>query len=129
MPVTGIKQVRSNMKSIFKDISDKKAPKFVQAVLSIGYTASRELTPVEYSTLANSVIMNVNVNMSGVDGELFYMANYAAALEFGNWKPVAAANKEGPADNMQAEPHFLRKGFESSESQAAIKRAKSIFKV
>lgn len=129
MPVTGIKEVRSNMRGIFKDIREKKAPEFIHAVLSIGWNASKELTPIEYGTLINSATMMVNVTANGIDGELMYNTNYAAALEFGTWKPVSAANKEGPADNMQAEPHFLRKGFESPESKTHIKQAEKIFKV
>lgn len=129
MPVTGIKEVKANMKSVFKDIRDKTAPQFIHNVLAIGWTASREFTPVEYSNLVNSVIMNVEVSGDKISGELMYMANYAAALEFGTWRPVAAVNKEGPADNMDAKPHFLREGFESAESKAAIKQAQEIFKL
>lgn len=129
MPVTGVNKVKTNMKRVFSDISDKKAPKFIHAVLSIGWSASKELTPVEYGTLVNSATMNVNMNNYSVEGELMYNTNYAAALEFGTWKPVAAVNKEGPADNMNAEPHFLRKGFESPESKKHIEQAKSIFKI
>jgi len=129
MPVTGVKQVKQNMKRVFKDISDKKAPKFIHAMLSIGWTASIEFAPVEYGTLRNSVTMWVDVTNDKVSGELMYNTDYAAALEFGAWKPVAAVNKKGPADNMAATPHFLRKGFESSESQSQIKQAEKIFKV
>jgi len=35
MPVSGAKTVKDNMKRIFKDISEKKAPQFVNAVISI----------------------------------------------------------------------------------------------
>jgi hypothetical protein len=41
MPVTGIKQVKANMKRVFKDISDKKAPQFINAVISIGVAHSK----------------------------------------------------------------------------------------
>lgn len=129
MPVTGIKEVRSNMRGIFKDIREKKAPEFIAAVMSIGAAKSKELAPIEYGTLVNSIIIDISNQTSYSRGTIFYMANYAAALEFGIWKPVAAANKQGPADNMSAEPHFLRKGFESPESKTHIKQAEKIFKV
>lgn len=129
MPVTGIAEVKRNLKSTFKDIREKKAPQFVHAVLSIGRAGSLEFAPVEYGVLVNSITEVVDVKGERVTGELAYNANYAAALEFGTWKPVAAVNKEGPADNMDAKPHFLREGFESSESKTAIKQAESIFRI
>tara|TARA_R100000951_G_C2645206_1_gene182322 strand:- start:186 stop:575 length:390 start_codon:yes stop_codon:yes gene_type:complete len=129
MPVTGVKQVKQNMKRVFKDISDKKAPQFINTVLSIGAANSKELTPIEYSTLVNSQMINVDITGEKIAGFVSFNTNYAAALEFGAWKPVAAVNKEGPADNMKAEPHFLRKGFESPESQSQIKQAEKIFKI
>lgn len=129
MPVTGVKEVKANMKSVFKDIADKKAPQFIYNVVNIGVAHSKELTPIEYSNLINSIVTNVDVEQTGVVGTVEYMADYAAALEFGTWKPVAAVNKEGPADNMDAKPHFLREGFESSESKAAIKQVQDIFKL
>lgn len=129
MPVKGVTKVRSNMKQIFKDIEQKKAKQFVAAVLSIGWNESKEFTPVEYSNLINSVTMNIDMGSGSVMGTLTYNADYAAALEFGTWQPVPVSMKAGPASNMQATPHFLKKGFESSQSQTAIKRVEKIFKV
>ena len=129
MPVTGVDKVKSNYRRVFKDIREKKAVQFTQAVLSIGWTASRELTPIEYGVLINSVTMFIDGKATSVTGELMYNANYAAALEFSVWRPRPINLKDGPATNMSAEPHFLRKGFESPESKAAIKQAINIFKV
>ena len=130
MAVTGAQEVRKNMSRIFKDISEKKAPQFINAVLSIGAANSKELTPMEYSTLINSQIINVDILGQKVVGFVSFNTNYAAFLEFGTkWKPRPVSMKEGPATNMKAEPHFLRKGFESPESQAQIKQALEIFKI
>jgi hypothetical protein len=129
MPVTGVKEVRSNMRGIFKGIREKKTPEFIAAVTSMGVAQSKELTPIEYSTLINSIVIDISSQTTFSKGTVFYMAKYAAALEFGTWRPVAAVNKEGPADNMSAEPHFLRKGFESNESKTHIKQLEKIFKV
>ena len=129
MPVTGIETVKVNMKRVFKDISDKKAPQFINAVLSIGAANSKELTPMEYSTLVNSQIINVEKLGEKVVGFVSFNTNYAAALEFGVWRPRPVSMKEGPAANMDAKPHFLREGFESPESKAAIKQAQEIFKL
>ena len=132
MPVTGAAAVRRNMKRIFKGINEKKAPQFVSAVLSIGLTHSKELTPLEFGTLINSSFMDVDVNSfkGEVIGSVRYLANYAAFLEFRTkWKPRPINEKAGPAWNPDAKPHFLRKGFEDETSRTAIKRAEKIFKL
>lgn len=129
MPVKGASKVRSNMKRVFNDISEKKAKQFVVAVLSIGWNESKEYTPVEYSNLINSVTMNIDTGTTHVTGTLAYNADYAAALEFGVWKPRPISEKKGPATNMNAEPHYLQKGFESPQSRRAIAKAIDIFKV
>lgn len=130
MPVTGVKTVKANMKRIFKDISEKKAPQFVNAVLSIGQAHSRELAPIEFSLLVNSVIRDVDVTSMIVSGTLSYNTKYAAALEFRmDWKPRPPSMKKGPAWNPKAKPGFLRKGFNDPESRSDIKRAEKIFKI
>ena len=131
MPVTGVNKVKSNMKKILKDISDKKAVQFINAVVSIGASQSKEFAPLEYGTLVNSMFTDVGRLADGsVIGSVSYMANYAAYLEFNtNWSPRPINMKAGPATNMAATPHFLRRGFEEPESTAAINKAKSIFKV
>lgn len=130
MPVKGAKALQRNVKRIFKNINDKKAPQFVNAVLSIGLTHSKELAPVEFSTLVNSAFTDTNTSSDGVTGKLTYNTSYAAALEFRtDWKPRPVNEKAGPATNMNAEPHYLKKGFEDPESRAAIKKAESIFKI
>ena len=130
MPVTGVSKLKSNMKQTFRDIEEKKAVQFVNAVLSIGAAESREFAPVEYSTLVNSQLMEVDKSSFGVKGSLSYNTSYAAYLENNTkWKPRPIEKKKGPAWNPKATPHFLQKGFESSQSRAAIKRAIDIFKV
>lgn len=130
MPVKGAKAVKQNMKRIFKDISEKKAPQFVNAVLSIGENHSKELAPVEFSLLVNSIIKNIDITGMITRGSLSYNTGYAAALEFRtDWKPRRPEFKKGPAWNPQAEPHFLMKGFEDPESRALIKKAEDIFRV
>jgi len=132
MPVTGAAAVRRKMGRIFKDINEKKAPQFVNQVLSIGLLHSKELAPLEFGTLVNSAFMDVDVNSfkGEVTGSVKYVTNYAAALEFRtDWKPRPINEKAGPAWNPNAEPHFLKKGFEDSTSQSAIKRAEKIFKI
>lgn len=129
MPVKGVSKVRSSTKKIFKDIKQKKAVQFINAVLSIGLNESKNYAPIEYSNLVNSALTEVDISQGVVRGTLSYNVNYAAALEFGNWKPRAVKDKAGPATNMNATPHYLKKGFESADSQRAIDRVKDIFKI
>ncbi len=130
MPVKGVNQVKSNMKRVFKDISDKKAVQFVTAVVNIGASESKEFTPIEYSTLVNSQIVEVDAMPDAVVGSVSFNTEYAAFLENNNkWKPRPVSAKKGPGANLAATPHFLQKGFESPQSQSAIKKAIDIFKV
>ena len=152
--VTGVKALQRNMKRTFKNISEKKAPQFVNAVISIGVNHSKELTPIAYSNLINSIVTNVDVNSfsNKVSGSVKYLADYAVYLNGTDtysplWKPkplpkyevkggrklkdgsVSAARPGAPATNMNARPRFLNRGFEDPESRAAIKKAESIFKL
>ncbi len=132
MPIdkSSVNKLRSNMSQIFTDIDKKKSKQFVTAVLTIGWNESKEYAPVEYSTLVNSVRMEVDQTSSLVTGELSYNTKYAAYLENNeNWKPKPVTEKAGPAWNPNATPHYLQKGFESSQSKTAIKKAQDIFRI
>lgn len=152
MPVTGAAAVRGNFKRIFEDINEKKAPQFVNAVLSIGLNHSKELTPIAFGNLINSAFTAVDSFEGSVVGRVTYNAEYALALNGDEtfsplWKPVPLpkyAVKGGrsnelmqitqsrpgaPATNMDAKPRFLNRGFEDPESVASIKRAEKIFKI
>ena len=153
MPVTGIETVKVNMKRVFKDISDKKAPEFINAVLSIGVAHSKEMTPVAYSNLITSIVVDTNIGPTGVEGSVSYMAGYAVYLNGTDsytplWKPQplpkgivtgTRKRKDGtyatpdltgaPATNMDAKPRFLNRGFEDPESVQLIKQAQEIFKL
>lgn len=130
MPVKGVNKVKQNMKRVFKDIREKKAVQFVNAVVSIGASQSKQWAPIEYSVLINSQEQDVFKQGTAVVGQVSFNADYAAYLEFSeNWEPRPVNMKEGPAANMNATPHFLRRGFEDPESQRLIEEAKKVFKV
>jgi len=130
MSVSGVDKVKSGYKRVFADIREEKAVKFINTVNYVGAAASKELAPQEYGTLVNSQMMDVRLKGNTVVGTVSFNTLYAAFLEFNpKWKPRPINLKEGPSTNMKAEPHFLRKGFESAESQAKIKQAIDIFKV
>tara|TARA_R110002096_G_scaffold144799_2_gene302067 strand:- start:449 stop:841 length:393 start_codon:yes stop_codon:yes gene_type:complete len=130
MPVTGADQVRKNMGRVFKDISDKKAPQFISAVMSIGLNHSKEMQYIEFSTLINSARSDIKKSRSGIVGVVSYNTNYAVFLE-NNEKlnPRPPSMKKGPAFNPNAKPHALRRGFQDQESVALIKKAEQIFKI
>jgi hypothetical protein len=128
--VTGAKALQRNMGRIFKNISEKKAPQFVNAVLSIGMNHAREMQYIEYSTTVNSARTDVRTSENLVHGVGSFNTAYAVYLENNEkLKPRPVSEKKGPATNMNAKPHALRRGFEDSESRAAIKKAESIFKI
>lgn len=152
MPVTGIKEVKANIKRVFKDIANKKAPQFVTAVVNHGVAASKELTPIAYANLINSIVINFDVVNGKATGEVFYMADYALYLNGSEtytplWKPRKAPKyavtgtrkrKDGtyatpdvgaPADNMDATPRFLNRGFEDPENVQVFEKMKEIFKI
>jgi hypothetical protein len=130
MAVTGAAAVRRNIRRALGNIEERRAPQFINAVLSIGLNHSKELAPLEFSTLVNSAFTEVGTGPNGPSGTLTYNTNYAAALEFReDWQPRPISEKSGPATNMDATPHYLQKGFEDPESQAAIRRAEGIFRI
>lgn len=152
MSVTGAKAVKANFKRIFNNINDVKTPKFVGAVISIGVNHSKELTPIAYSNLINSIVTSVDINKERTVGVVAYMAEYAVYLNGDEtssplWKPVplpkyevkggrklkdgstSVAQPGAPATNMDAKPRFLNRGFEDPESVALIKKAEKIFKI
>ena len=152
MPVTGIKQVQQNMRRTFRDISDKKAPQFINTVLDIGSNHAKELTPISYSDLIGSIVIDTTVGKAGVEGTVEYMADYAVYLNGTDtytplWKPrplpkdvvkgtrkrkdgtYATPDSGAPATNMDARPRFLNRGFEDPESIQMIEKAKDIFKL
>ena len=130
MSVTGAEAVRRRIRQILRNVEERRAPQFINAVLSIGLNHSKELAPLEFSTLVNSAFTNVGVGRNGPSGTLTYNTNYAAALEFReDWQPRPISEKAGPSTNMDAEPHYLQKGFEDPESQTAIRQAERIFRI
>ena len=152
MPVTGVKEVKAKTKKVFADIREKKAVQFMNAVISIGVNHSKEMTPIAYSNLINSITTDVTVTLGKVEGNVMYNANYALYLNGDEtytplWKPVPLPKYEvkggrsnelreisqpragAPATNMQAKPRFLNRGFEDAESVAMIDQAKGIFKI
>lgn len=158
MPVnkTKLSNLKKNLRQTFNEISEKKAKQFVNGAISIGVNHSKELTPIAYSNLINSIVTEVKISNSSVTGTVSYMAEYAVYLNGTDtytplWKPVPlpkyevkgigtpkqrkegnipAASAGAPATNMNAKPRFLNRGFEDQESATLIENLKEkIFKI
>ena len=113
----------------------KNAIRFTETVVSIAASEAMYYTPREYGTLANSQFTRVDASLSKVTGTLGYGASYAVYLNglpgFNepSWSPRPINEKDGPATNMNAKPHFLEEGFESERAVQSIKDAEDVFKI
>lgn len=132
MPVTGANKVKSNLRKVFNDISDKKSLQFLNAVLAGAGNISKQKAPEEFGTLVNGQGIEVRKTPTGAVGTLgYYGTKYAAILNNGayKWKPRPPSMKAGNAWNPDAEPHFLEYGFESPEGIKNINDNLKIFRV
>lgn len=129
MPARGISRVRLNLKRAFDDADGMRTNRAVYAILSQGAAMAQTMTPIDTGNLVNSQyaprIEKTKGKTSGVVG---YTAKYAewvheapgtlkgqprahfgktrAGVEFGGGTQV------GYYWDPNAEPGFLRKGFE-----------------
>lgn len=142
-------KVINNTSKVFNDISKKKAPMFINAVLDIIEQQSTFRAPIAYGLLVNSKFRNSAVSNGICTGSVGYMTDYAYYLN-GNeeytplWKPKPApkygknaVGRFGPnvpiapamGYNPNARPSFLTSSLESPEAQADLKKAIDIFRV
>ena len=131
MAVTGANKVKSNLRKVFNDISDKKSLQFLNAVLAGAGNISKQKAPIEFGTLVNSQRIEVSKSNRGYVGTLGYYTSYAGILNNGvyKWMPRPPSMKAGNAWNPDAEPHFLEYGFESPEGIKNINDNLKIFRV
>lgn len=117
MAAKGANLIRRNIGNLMVRL-DKNKEATLTAIMMTAKTAVMLKTPVDTSTLINSLEFKVFPN-----GALLFFRNgfadktgfnYALKLETSeNWKPSKKPN---------AGPHFMRDGFESPEAIADIKR-------
>src|SRR5690606_1839482 len=136
MPAKGMTQVKSNLTKLFETIAGPMTEKTVTEVISIGGLYADLLTPIDTSNLINSRYRSVTRTAEGWTGKYGYTAKDAAAVhgmsgklkgqprehfgmtsnrsEFGPKKPEAFGGGTGVGNywDPDAEPEFLRKGFE-----------------
>ena len=127
MPVKGLKEVRQSLKRITGEISGPMAEKALTEVMitAAGYAAT--MTPIDTSNLINSQFRLVTKSGSKVSGMLGYTAAYAAAvhdskgtLKGTNTPRSTSDPSRGNVWDPDAEPGFLRKAFEDSDSRRDI---------
>jgi len=131
MAISGVKSVKSRMRSITSDIASNKAVQFVNAVGAQAGVLSKEKAPLEYGALHNSQRFDVTKGNGYVVGTLSYNTMYASILNDGvyKWNPRPPDKKAGPAWNPNATTHFLEYGFESNEAKAMINKFLKVFKI
>lgn len=131
MPVRGITQVRKNMARVIGEISGPMAERAVTEALIIGAGMAQTMTPVDTSFLINSQFRIVRKVGTRVNGQMGYTAAYAAAVHDAKGTNVGRGTPRDPGDpsrgNMwdpNAEPEFLKKGFEMTKDDidAAVAR-------
>lgn len=115
---------------------ENKAEQFVTAAIGVGSAEAMRLTPREYGNLANSQFTTVNKYQDKIVGRVGYSVYYAKYLNglpgyrTPTWNPRPINQKQGPSTNMNAEPGFLNKGFESERSKNEIENlARQIFQI
>lgn len=131
-------KIRNNIKGFVSHVEQKRK----QFLTTVGFGAmalSKEKTPIAFSLLINSIYMDIRKKGYSETLAVGYGAEYAAALngvggELPRWSPIPlpktdSNGRQAPATNMNAEPGFLTKAFESQEGQQNIEQALKIFKV
>ena len=129
MAVRGLKETSQRLNKLIGEISGPKAEKAITEVLIVGAGAAALMTPIDTSNLINSqyrIVRQVGFTVRGMVG---YTAKYAAAvhdkLGTGKGKPRDPGDpSRGNMWDPDAEPEFLRKGFEEhlADIERVIKR-------
>ena len=140
MPVIGLGTIRAKTRAMADDIEKVKVARAVTAGCMIGQAYAQMLTPVDTSNLINSQYRRVKHTTKGWQGTVGYTAAYAAAVHemkgtlkgqprrhFGKTKEgveFGGGTGNGYYWDPDAEPQFLRKGFENHkpEIDKAVRR-------
>lgn len=115
----GVKEARAATRKIIEDIANAKAESALTASASIGRARGLTITPMALGTLVNSQFMEVVKTENGWQARVGFTAAYAAAV---HKKPgtLKGKNVKRPIEGTgfvwdpEAEPHFLRVGFEET---------------
>lgn len=133
MAVIGLGTIRAKTKAIADDIAGNKARRAITAGAMVGQAYAQMLTPVDTSNLINSQFRRVANTAKGWRATVGYTAAYAAAVhempgtlkgqprrDFGatkDGKGFGGGTGKGYYWDPDAEPQFLRKGFENHQPE------------
>ncbi|WP_068445048.1 hypothetical protein [Providencia heimbachae] len=142
--VKGIQSVMGNINSTLQLIATQTTARVMQEISITGAAHAALLTPIDTSNLINSQYRQLSKISTGYEARVGYSANYAAAVsqmkgklkgqpreDFGKTQSgisFGGGTGKGNYWDPNAEPDFLRKGFENAapEIQEIIKRAYKI---
>lgn len=145
MPIRGIKQVQRNMRQVLDEIKNERTYKVLTHCYLIGGGYADMLTPVDTSFLVNSrfhLIQDTRTGMSMIYG---YMAEYAGWVHdmpgklkgeprahFGKTREGVAfggGTEKGAYWDPNAEPEFLKKGFERDGYDEIVRAIERGYKI
>lgn len=114
MPVKGVKSVNKKINSFLSKQATRTTERVVQEILIEGLSHAISLAPMDTSTLVNSQFTNLRPISNGIRGEAGFSASYAAHVHEakGTLKGQDRPNSRGQYWSPNAEPEFLKKGFE-----------------
>ncbi|WP_411194755.1 HK97 gp10 family phage protein [Raoultella planticola] len=118
--VRGIRQAKSNLDRIIKDVRGRKVVRALQSAMLIGSAQAALYTPIDTSTLINSQFREITANGVRVTGRVGYTANYAVFVHDPEVKQTFR--------RTSAQKEFLTKGFEDTRDQidAVVKKELSL---
>jgi len=114
MPVKGIKSVQITTKKLFGEITGPVTERVITEVMIVGAGYAAQITPIHTSTLVNSQFRELRPMPEGMMGRVGYTASYASRVNAaeGTLKGKPRPDGSGNYWDPDAEPDFLRKGFE-----------------
>lgn len=115
MPARGIHRVRLGLKRTILEIDQKRSNAAVYAILSQGAALAQTMTPIATGFLVNSQYApRIEQREGNTTGHVGYTALYAAAVHeaLGKLRGQPRLNGDGRFWDPNAEPGFLKKGFE-----------------
>lgn len=122
--VKGMDQAQRNMDKFIDDVVNVRMVRATHAALMIFGAEAAAITPIDTSTLINSIYRDVNVNGLRVTGRVGYSANYALYVHQSSGKLKGRPRPKGRGMywGPSGQPQFLNVGVERGmpDAEAAI---------
>ncbi|WP_414163861.1 hypothetical protein ACMGGS_18615 [Superficieibacter sp. BNK-5] len=114
MPVKGIKSVQITTKKLLGQIAGPVTERVITEVMIVGAGYAAQITPIHTSALVNSQFRELRPMPEGMMGRVGYTVSYASRVNAaeGTLKGKPRPDGSGNYWDPDAEPDFLRKGFE-----------------